>query len=80
MDGEWHGAAQGGVGGGPRGTRNRLPRVRILGRPRPALGVRRALEGAARAASERLGLPLEDGWVHWQELPDGTVFAGGQHL
>ena len=80
MYGEWHGAAQAAVGVEPMSTRNRIAVIRILGRPRPALEVRRALEGAARAASERLGLPLEDGWVHWQELPDGTVFAGGQHL
>ena len=59
---------------------NRVAVIRILGRKRPGTEVRRALAEAAGALSATLALPLEDVWVHWHELPDGTVFAGGQNL
>ena len=35
------------------------------------------LRAAAEATSAALGVPLEDVWVHWEELRPGRVFAGG---
>lgn len=39
--------------------------------------VRRGLAAVAHAVGGALGLPVEDVWVHWLELPPGRVFAGG---
>lgn len=54
------------------------PVVEILARPRAAPDAARALEAAARAVSEALGLPIEDVWATWRECPQGRVFAGGE--
>lgn len=35
------------------------------------------LAAAARAVSGAMGVPIEDVWVHWEELDPGRVFAGG---
>lgn len=67
-------------GGEPQTAENHVAVITILGRPRPQEQVRAALEAAARAVSKTLALPLEDVWVRWDELDDGTVFAGGQHI
>jgi phenylpyruvate tautomerase PptA (4-oxalocrotonate tautomerase family) len=68
------------MGAEPQTTENRVAVITILGRGRPQEQVRAALEGAAQAVSKTLALPLEDVWVHWDELPEGRVFAGGQHF
>ena len=39
--------------------------------------IQAGLRAAAEATSAALGLPLEDVWVHWEELRTGRVFAGG---
>lgn len=45
---------------------------------RAASQIRAGLEAVARAISTSLGVPLDDVWVHWLELPEGRVFAGGR--
>jgi phenylpyruvate tautomerase PptA (4-oxalocrotonate tautomerase family) len=39
--------------------------------------IQAGLRAVAEATSGALGLPLEDVWVHWEELRPGRVFAGG---
>lgn len=39
--------------------------------------IQAGLRATAEATSAALGLPLEDIWVHWEELRPGRVFAGG---
>lgn len=68
------------IGADPQMRENRVAMITILGRRRPQEQVRAALEAAARAVSTTLALPIEDVWVRWDELGDGTVFAGGQHI
>jgi phenylpyruvate tautomerase PptA (4-oxalocrotonate tautomerase family) len=40
-------------------------------------GASRGVEAVAHAVALGLGVPLEDVWVHWEELRRGRVFAGG---
>lgn len=68
------------IGADLQTTKNRVAMITILGRRRPQEQVRAALEAAARAVSTTFALPIEDVWVRWDELSDGTVFAGGQHI
>ncbi len=54
------------------------PLVTIRARAwRPDEHVRAGLVATAEATAYALGVPLEDVWVHWVELPPGRVFAGG---
>ena len=38
--------------------------------------VRAGLVAVATAVSESLGVPLDDVWVHWLEVPPGRVYSG----
>jgi phenylpyruvate tautomerase PptA (4-oxalocrotonate tautomerase family) len=61
-----------------RGFVGHCPVVIIRARAGRHGGVIQAgLRAAAEATSAALGLPLEDVWVHWEELRPGRVFAGG---
>ncbi len=40
--------------------------------------IAQGLAATAAAVATSLGLPLDDVWVHWQELDPAQVFAGGQ--
>lgn len=62
----------------PRAFRGHCPTVTVLAMPGRSLSQRQdGLAAVARAVSGALGLPIEDVWVHWQELEPGLVFAGG---
>ena len=36
------------------------------------------LQAVAQAVSSSLGLAIEDIWVHWDDMPAGHIFLGGQ--
>jgi hypothetical protein len=64
-------------GGSTVGYAGHCPVVTIRGRARDADAVRAAVRAAAVAASDALGLPLEDVWVQWVDVEPGRAFAGG---
>lgn len=54
------------------------PTVTVLAMPGRPLPQRQAgLAAVAWAVASSLELPVEDVWVHWRELEEGLVFAGG---
>lgn len=66
------------VGVAARGPADQCPVVTIRARAgRSPEAVARGLEATARAVAAALDLPVEDVWVHWQDVPAGRVFAGG---
>lgn len=74
----WCAVEQAWVGGGLRGFRGHCPVVTVRAREgRPAQAKALALEAAAQAVAQALELPLEDVWVHWVDVPEGLVYAGG---
>lgn len=61
-----------------RAFEGHCPLVTIRARAwRPDEHVRAGLVATAEATAAALGVPAEDVWVHWVELPPGRVFAGG---
>lgn len=75
----WQPVEAASVGPDRRPYAGHCPVVTIRARAwRPDAHVRSGMEAAAKAVSSALGLPLEDTWVHWLEIPAGRVFSGGQ--
>ncbi len=67
------------VGGERREFHGHSPVVTVRARAwRSEEQVRAGMQAVARSVSSSLGVPLEDVWVHWLELPPGRVFAGGE--
>lgn len=62
----------------PRAFAGHCPVVVIRARAGRHGGVIQAgLRAVAEATATTLDVPLEDIWVHWEELRPGRVFAGG---
>ena len=39
--------------------------------------ISRSLRAVASAIAGSLGVPREDVWVHWLDIPSGRIYAGG---
>ncbi len=74
----WHAVGAACSGGQLRSFADHSPVVTIRARAwRTDDQVKRGMAAAAAAVASSLGLPLEEVWVHWLELPPGRVYAGG---
>ena len=74
----WVSVAVAHVGAERRSASTQCPVVTVRARAgRSPDAVAAGLTATAEAVAAALGLPAEDVWVHWEELPAGRVFAGG---